>query len=125
MKRWSQRLVIFAVMVMLIITPFFEKQSYGWTVTVQNNSKDKCSYIVYGNHLYWSAVECSAQVGPSTTAVCQMPHAICPHYVFIKCPEMEINLGTSDNILTNIFASKCWDSTVSIPIEGVKQTQWK
>jgi len=123
MKKWSQRLVIFAVMVMLIITPFFEKTLYAWTVTIQNNTIDMCEYQVLGNHLYWSAIECTGKVGPSATAECHLPPAICPHLVSISCLGKTKHLGY-DNFFMIIWSTKCWNSIVTIPQGDVMQTQW-
>ena len=124
MKRWSQRLVIFAVMVILIITPFFEKQSYGWTVTIQNNTTKNCSYTIWGNQLLTSSRECTGTVNPGKTEKCTLPGAVCPCMVDVACGSGWFARG-STNPLIMLWSTKCWDSTVTIPVGGVTQTEWK
>lgn len=67
------------IMVTLLFTIGIPAQA--WQVEIKNSCKYKIAFAVYGEHLFFTRIDCNVDVEPGEIKSCSLPGAICPRYI--------------------------------------------
>jgi hypothetical protein len=106
----------FVVLISIAVVIFFlTANASAWDVFLINNTSSSVRFEIYGEHLFWTQVDCTKVVNAASSDTCSMPGGICP--AFTKFTVIN-NAGRDSFSMETTRFAKCMNTKSVIWIDG-------
>ena len=106
----------FMILMLIAVLMFFlTANASAWDVALINNSSSIVRFEIYGEHLFWTQVDCTKVVNARSSDTCSMPGGICPASTKFTLID---NAGRAGVSMETKRLAKCWNTKSVIWIDG-------